>query len=78
MPGIELAAEPDFGELMRMRRPILSNLGCVPASDDHARLRPDEGLGCCWESAWASSLISSARIMGMWALTMAAAASGSC
>lgn len=47
MPGVELAADPDLGELMRMRRPILSNLGCMAASDDHARLRPDDGLDCC-------------------------------
>lgn len=47
MPGVELAADPDLGELMRMRRPILSNLGCIAASDDHARLRPDDGLDCC-------------------------------
>lgn len=77
VPGEELAADPDLGELMRMRRPILSNLGCMAASEDHARLRPDEGLCCCWEGAGESDFGNSAWMMGRLALTMAAAASGS-
>jgi hypothetical protein len=38
VPGLELAAEPDREpELMRIRRPSLSNLGGTPGSDDHDR-----------------------------------------
>ena len=75
---MELAAEPDREpELMRIRRPSLSNLGGTPGSDDHDRFI---FVGRrAWELPGVEVFdsIKSDLIMGTLALTMAAAASGS-
>lgn len=86
VPGVELAAEPareagrEAGELMRMRRPSLSNFGGAPGSEDQARFiavgrrEPD----CKPEVAFCSVLANSVLMEGTLALKMAAAAWGSC
>ena len=82
VPGIELVAEPDRepDELMRMRRPSLSNLGGGPVSLDHPRCMAVGRRGCDW---WPEVTEGSLFTYSVWtllacALTMAAAASGSC
>lgn len=84
VPGMEFVLDEGrdkLGELMRMRRPSLSNLGRPACSVDQLR-RMAGGRGgcccCCCGCEVGVSLARSDRTMGTLALTMAAAACGSC